>query len=49
MVGYATKQNIELDKLDAMLADRREERASRERKIAAEISMAERTCKSSGG
>lgn len=49
MVGYATKQNIELDKLDAMLADRREERASRERKIAAEISMAERTGKSSGG
>jgi len=49
MFGYATQQNITVEKLEAMLTDKREERASRERKIAAEIGMAERTGQHAGG
>ena len=39
MIGYATKANVELDKLEAMLADKAEERASKERLAAAEAAM----------
>lgn len=39
MIGYATKANVELDKLEAMLADKAEDRASKERLAAAEAAM----------
>ncbi|MCV0395468.1 MAG: hypothetical protein K5872_22230 [Rhizobiaceae bacterium] len=49
LIKMAETMNMSLDKLDAMLTDRREDRASRERVMAAELADKARTGTGAGG
>lgn len=49
MMKLAETMNMKLDQVEAMLADKREDRNSRERIVAAEAAMAQRTGQHAGG
>lgn len=49
LIGYATTGNIAVDKLEAMLTDKREERASKERSLLVEAGVAATTGEHAGG
>jgi hypothetical protein len=49
IIGYATKANVEVDKLEAMLMDRREDRAAKQQSLMVEAGVAAATGEHAGG